>query len=358
MTSWQVCSESLHPENPIKAFDTLADSGSPFFAYRLPENDSVTLGIGTLLDVEEYDGKAPGFVAAPFSSERSAKIIKPCVSFQTPWITPTCLPTITVNDKILPSADYVNAINNLTERLKTRGGKTVIARTIDAHSNITSLASVFHALCSRYPGSYVYCWSLDSERFWIGAIPELLLRTSGEKIESMALAGTMEVNSDESWDGKNLEEQQLVTDFISETFIKARMTPEIDGPFDKYAGPVKHLCSRIRSIRPDKDFDVLKFAAQLSPTPAVCGLPREEALADIASIETVDREYYGGYSGPITNRRQCELYVTLRCMAVEKSKGLIRLYVGGGITHLSRPEDEWHETCLKATTLLSIFPDK
>lgn len=358
MTSWQVCSEALHPENPIKAFDTLADSGSPFFAYRLPENDSISLGVGTLLNVEEYDGKTPGFVVAPFSSERSPKVIKPRITFRTPWIRPTKLPEITVNDSILPLQNYVCSINKLTERLKTRGGKTVIARTIDAHSDITSLASVFHALCSRYPASYVYCWSLDSKRFWIGAIPELLLRTSGEKIESMALAGTMEVNSDESWDDKNLEEQQLVTDFISETFIKARMKPEIDGPFDKYAGPVKHLCSRIRSKRPDKNFDVLKFAAQLSPTPAVCGLPREEALADIASIETADREYYGGYSGPITNRRQCELYVTLRCMAVEKSKGLIRLYVGGGITHLSRPEDEWRETCLKATTLLSIFPDK
>lgn len=359
MTSQQVCSETFHPENPVKAFDSLAASGRPFFAYRLPDNDSITLGVGSLTAIDSYTGDRPAFAVAPFSPDRQAFVIEPSVTFHTPWIKPsTPLPPICVNDTPRPTNEYVAAIRTLTERLERRGGKTVIARTIDARADIDSLAVLFHTLCCRYPGSYVYCWSLDSNKFWIGAIPELLLRTVGENVESMALAGTMEADSDTPWSCKNLEEQQLVTEFIAATFVGADMTPRIAGPFDKPAGPVKHLCTKISATRPDSGFDALHFAAKLSPTPAVSGFPREDALRDIASIETIDREYYGGYSGPVTNRSHCEFYVTLRCMAIDTANEKITLYAGGGITHLSRPEDEWRETCLKASTLLSLFPSQ
>lgn len=355
MTSLQSCSDSFHPENPIKAFDTLAGSHTPFFAYRLPGQESINLGKGTLIDISDYDGSKPVFVIAPFDPNRQAKAIVPEVSFQTPCISPSQMPHIKVKGTPKPTSRYVNAIAELTRKLSSRGGKTVIARAVEADGEVESLGAMFHALCQSYPLAYVYCWHLGHGRFWLGAVPELLLKSYGSSVVSMALAGTMEATSDQPWNRKNLEEQKLVTDFIANIFSQNGMTPTTDGPYDKPAGPVKHLCTLINAKKPSDDFDILKFAYHLSPTPAVSGFPREEALKDIVAIENIDREYYGGYSGPVTNRKQGMLFVTLRCMTIDTLTGHIRLYAGGGITPLSDPVEEWRETCLKASTLLSIF---
>ena len=51
----------------------------------------------------------------------------------------------------------------------------------------------------------------------------------------------------------------------------------------------------------------------------------------ISEIEKQERRYYAGYLGPI------------------------QLYVGGGITPASDPENEWEETCTKADTLLNLI---
>lgn len=355
MTSSHACFDSLHPENPVKAFDSLSQTGNPFFAYRLPGDDSVSLGSGTIITVDDYDGTTSGFAIAPFDPSETAKIILPRIVFQTPQIHPSQIPHISVECPTSPSESYIEAIENLTRILRRRGGKTVIARTIDADAEIESIAVMFHALCCSYPDSYVYCWTTDGNRFWIGAVPEVLLHVAGNRLESMALAGTMEATSDAPWDVKNIEEQQLVTDFIASAFADFGLSPAVQSPQDKFAGPVKHLCTYISAATPSKDFDILDFARRLSPTPAVSGFPRGEALKEIRMIETEPREYYGGYSGPITNRRQGFFFVTLRCMAIDKAARKIRLYAGGGITALSNPEQEWKETCLKASTLLAIF---
>ena len=43
-----------------------------------------------------------------------------------------------------------------------------------------------------------------------------------------------------------------------------------------------------------------------------------------------------------------QLYVNLRCMKVLDDR--LVLYIGGGITHDSVPEEEWEETEIKADT--------
>ena len=51
--------------------------------------------------------------------------------------------------------------------------------------------------------------------------------------------------------------------------------------------------------------------------------------------------------------RFTELFVNLRCMQLVKDQALI--YVGGGITAGSDPENEWDETVLKSKTMSSIL---
>lgn len=355
MNSKQRNSErSLHPENPIEIFDHLASSGKPFFAYRLPGEKHLSLGIGRLTDESNYNFEE-AFAIAPFDSTQKIRLIIPETSFQTPQSSQNwSIDAIQWSDPKSPPKSYVEGINKAVETLKERGGKIVISRVLEAKGRLNSPASIFHKLCFTYPDSYIYCWSLEDNDLWIGASPELLLKSSGQKLESMALAGTLDTNNHTDWDEKNLEEQHIVTDFIVSEFKNNALVPEIKGPVERKAGPVKHLCTNIfSSILPS--FDILGFARQLSPTPAVSGYPRNEALTDIKSFETTSRKYYGGFSGPIFARSKMSFYVTLRCMHIKESDKLIDFYAGGGITARSNAQVEWQETRMKLSTLLSIF---
>jgi isochorismate synthase len=79
----------------------------------------------------------------------------------------------------------------------------------------------------------------------------------------------------------------------------------------------------------------------------------ENALEFIQKKEKHDREYYAGYLGPVGFTDMLNLYVNLRCLKVYSN--CVALYIGGGITLDSVPEEEWQETEIKAETLLSVI---
>jgi isochorismate synthase len=91
----------------------------------------------------------------------------------------------------------------------------------------------------------------------------------------------------------------------------------------------------------------------LHPTPAVCGLPKAAAKDFILQNENYDRCYYTGFLGEINTNLKTELFVNLRC--VEIIDTFAAIYVGGGITLDSNPEDEWLETSNKTNTIKSVL---
>lgn len=357
----------IHPENPLQAFDSLLsradESGSVFFAYRLPNLQEIVVATGCIIKHSDLSAGDDAFIIAPFSPEKGYDIIRPQVCISTPVSKANQLPKLKTDDSITPTKEYTDSIEQLINGLKSRGGKTVFSRIIDASTNSElSIAHLFHSLCSRYPQSYVYCWKKPNENLWIGAVPELLLESRGSKLNTMSLAGTQPIDSTTRWDLKNLEEQRIVTEYLKKLFSSRGMNPSTEGPNDKPAGPVKHLCTSVSAFKPSQQFDILSFARILAPTPAVCGMPVNDALADIMRLEQHDRKYYGGYSGPIKGDNACNLFVTLRCMEINgnvsnssETSTHVRLYVGGGITAQSQANTEWTETRLKASTLTDLF---
>ena len=95
----------------------------------------------------------------------------------------------------------------------------------------------------------------------------------------------------------------------------------------------------------------------LHPTPAVCGLPKEAAKQFILENENYNRSYYTGFLGELNmglqNKNDSHLFVNLRCMEIEKNEAYI--YVGGGITKESNPEEEWEETVAKSNIMLKVL---
>ena len=103
------------------------------------------------------------------------------------------------------------------------------------------------------------------------------------------------------------------------------------GPYPAYAGALSHLKTDFHfSLKDNKNLgDLLKV---LHPTPAVCGLPKEEAYRFILENEGYDRKYYSGFIGWLDPEGRTDLYVNLRCMHIEDEQ--LTLYAGGGLLAL------------------------
>jgi isochorismate synthase len=221
--------------------------------------------------------------------------------------------------------------------------------------------STFDQLCQRYPHAFVSLVAIPRVGTWIGASPETLLRVGKTGLKTVALAGTQarpqSNNLDEvTWGSKEIEEQALVSDYIRDFFLRAGVSEVIEkGPRTVTAGTVIHLKTTFEiHLESDARFALAnRILNELHPTSAVCGMPKDKALAFIREHEGYDRRFYSGFLGPVHIDGRSDLFVNLRCMELDER--IAWLYVGGGVTADSDPEAEWQETMLKAQTLLSVL---
>lgn len=229
--------------------------------------------------------------------------------------------------------------------------KVVYSRIVVAPRDFESIAGHFSALCERYPHAFVYCYNTPLTGLWMGASPELLCEHHDGTVRTMALAGTKRIGDTSPWDTKNIEEQAFVARFIASQFADLGIEVTQSQTDTMEAGPVKHLCTRFVSTGRVSLSPAMRLPEILSPTPALCGTPRSYAMQMIHTYERHSRGCYGGFSGPMTAHGDYVFWVNLRCMKIAADH--VELYVGGGLTHLSDPADEWEETAAKALTLIN-----
>jgi isochorismate synthase len=256
------------------------------------------------------------------------------------------IPVFTPREYYLQAHQLLNGINLM------QLGKAVFSRVKQVAFDTSRCIDLFHQLCEDYPKACVYLISSEIFGTWIGASPELLLESHRNHLFTMSLAGT-KVTSDQAfeWGEKEKIEQDLVTQFIEKQLIHSEVSNiEITEPYEVQAGPVSHLRSDISADLNGKN--AWEIAMNLHPTPAVSGLPRDEAMRLISNVEYHKRELYAGIFG-YTSPDKTKVYVNLRCAQFQENKAY--LYLGGGFTPQSIPENEWMETENKSKTLLNVM---
>lgn len=228
--------------------------------------------------------------------------------------------------------------------------KCVISRAICIDGSL-DVKATFKMLCKAYPHAYVFCYYTPITGLWMGASPELLLTCEGNTYRTVALAGTMEAESKEEWDEKNISEQRVVRDYIVQTFRTNGLETTRGETKTVFAGPVKHLRTEIIGKSRTMEQDGFQIALDLSPTPALSGYPKARAIEKISQLEKHDRSYYGGFVGMAKTERDCSFYVNLRSMRIFNDRYV--LYCGGGIMKDSKAGIEWEETENKSLTLIN-----
>ena len=132
-----------------------------------------------------------------------------------------------------------------------------------------------------------------------------------------------------------------MTDFITDLLRGHGYEVLTEGPFTRRAGRVEHICTAISALIHSKaPASPAELISELSPTPALSGYPRHEAII-----------CYGGAVGYLSPDH-VSAYVNLRSGRLLSHKSRIALYAGGGITRDSIPAAEWDETSRKLTNIL------
>jgi isochorismate synthase len=359
-----------------EALKICLDKRLTFAAYRHPGREEVTLviqkdnNICELSDLSELTEKK-GFLIAPFFSNQgdSTFLIRPDMLIrnsasmsQIDEIKSVTASYVNGIEYIAPAQtskeDFIQQVEKTIEAIKTREyEKVVISRVKIVEGDYKSrLADIFKLLSEQYINAFVYLFRVK-DQCWIGASPEPLICTRENELITVSLAGTRPYNESNleiaRWNRKELIEQEYVTRYIEKILDDYNIKGyQMKGPYAKRAGQLLHL--RTDFIFPVNllQQNLYSFIGALHPTSAVCGMPMVKARQFIASVENHNREYYTGFIGPVGIDDKLQLFVTLRCMKVFEHQ--LALFVGGGITSDSVPEEEWEETEIKADTLLSV----
>ncbi|MFA8434621.1 MAG: isochorismate synthase [Marinifilaceae bacterium] len=371
---------NLEPDRSQNLFwglTTCIQNNIPFYIYRFPESHEIVFGIQKRSEVTQLENlnelpENSGFLMAPFDVDsnhptyflRSDFEIRKgkFTADQVKWLENCHFKLDEVAHGPVESSrnDYFVQINRLLEELKGGAIRKAILSRIDTQEefSLQDAPEIFLAMAEKYSHAFLFMVHIPGKVSWLGASPETLLQKRNGQLFTMALAGTQAINghtvSDAVWGRKDIEEQAFVSEYIEERFQKFGLEQiHRNGPFTSRAGNLFHLKTDYL-INDKLSCDKLSgFIRSLHPTPAVCGLPRKDAFRMIQQLELHDREYYAGFLGPIDRNGDFSLFVNLRSMKLMRDK--IALYVGGGITCDSIPEEEWKETCLKAETLMQVI---
>ena len=258
---------------------------------------------------------------------------------------------------------YLAAVTAARDAVRSgRLVKAVIARDIvvEASSPID-----LHALLRRLQVSFgsSYRYSIDS---FVGASPELLVARDRDVVTSHPLAGTTPRTGDPAADArlasalraseKNQIEHRVVIDMVHNTllpwcsYLDWQPEPEVVA-----VANVQHLGTRIEGRLSQPVPHVLDLVRALSPTPALGGFPRGEALSLISEYEGLDRGRYGGAVGWCDRSGNGAWAVAIRCAELSTDRRLARLFAGGGIVAESDPLAELAETQAKFQAMLAAI---
>ncbi|MEO9005156.1 MAG: chorismate-binding protein [Ginsengibacter sp.] len=342
----------------------LLQKGISFCLYRYPGADQYNVAIqkGLLPPTEEAD-----FVIAPFisSNEYGTELLQkvpPQVFTNNQFYNEIgeredrpigwgVLPAETTKEVYLSRIhQYLNYIRD------EKALKAILSRVkiIDKPADFDPF-SFYKKLSSAYPETFASLFYIPGKGIWAGASPELFLKKERDILYTMALAATLPLNRKGiyKWRRKETREHDMVRRHIEHVFEKNDCKLiRSKGPYTFETGKVAHLKTDY-AFELSGHHDLEQVISDLYPTPAIGGLPVQKALECINLYEGYSRNYYSGYLGETNGHDLVRLFINLRSMQI--GEDAIAIFVGGGISDESDPQEEWEETIQKSFTLLEII---
>lgn len=329
----------------------------PFVCYAKPNAQKVVGLFQRTTEHTGFDAYASGFCMVSFDGKskymlRDSQCDLYVAAFSiAAYAWPVTSPSFSSDEKVHFEQLVAKALQAIQQN---RFQKVVLSRKECVAAPHLDVFAVFQRLLQFYPTAFRYLWYHPETGIWIGATPEQLVKKEGQTLSTVALAGTQlgPNHADLVWGEKEVQEQQLVTDYIAAQLQPLTESLTVSAPYTVEAGTLVHLKTDVQGVLKG---DWTAVVDALHPTPAVCGFPKQEALRFIQDHEGYDRTMYAGYLGEWNKNfssyqeGDSDLYVNLRCMQWEKE--VVSIYVGCGINEGSTPAKEFMETVNKSMTV-------
>lgn len=247
--------------------------------------------------------------------------------------------------------------------------KIVLAREVHVHAPTDyDPTAIFGVLREAFPSCFNFCVGRGDATL-IAASPELLVRREGQRVSTLALAGSTRRSADPAVDAHLGEQLMRDSSYREEHAIVAR---RIERTLNSYAiwvaaapeptlvriANIQHLATPIRA-QLAAPVEAIELAGLLHPTPAVGAEPGRggadlaSALELIPALEGLDRGWYTGPVGWTDAAGDGEFCVALRCALLRGN--VARCYAGNGIVRHSKPSAELAETEVKLAALLPLL---
>lgn len=349
-------------------------------SFSVPEHfvfipDSSLSGDGTLYVLERSDAFAKNsFVLLPYQNPQVKKItpaffrIKSRTTlkatdfnFNTPIYEALALKATTSGE------EYIQKLIQLKDEIQ-RGNIYEINYCIEftaENCNINPF-TIFFKLHQLAKAPYATLFKMGDD-FIISASPELFLKKEGHHLSTKPIKGTTRR-------GKNHEEDENLKNELQSN-IKERtenvMAVDVarnDLSIFATKGSVQvnklynietfetvhQMVSTVScDIKENTSFDDILNAT--FPMASMTGAPKLRAMQLIDTFEDFERKNYSGAMGIIDENEDYTLSVIIRSIFYNQKTKKISVSVGGAITYLSEPEEEYEECLLKAKALLQVL---
>ena len=226
--------------------------------------------------------------------------------------------------------------------------------------------TLYKTLRQLNPSPYMYHLKQDKKTI-IGASPEMLVRITGDKVETFPIAGTRKITNNEEknkqlseeliHDEKELAEHTMLVDLgrndIGKVCKYGTVHPEALMQIKRFSH-VQHIVSHVvGDLSPENDmFDAFQA---VFPAGTVSGAPKVRAMEIIDELETEFRGPYAGAVGYFSYNGCCDFAIAIRSIFIDGNKGFVQS--GAGIVSDSIADNEFKETEHKAGAMLQALKE-
>lgn len=307
----------------------------------------------TWLTVSEQD-------AAPGAVERELANVRETLSGATtrPMAEP---PGVVATKSTTPRSEWTGQVRSAVSRIE-RGElrKVTLAQALAVElAEEVSVPDALARLGESYPDCFRFCFEPTPDAAFFGATPERLATLRGRTVETDALAGTVGRGETGAEDAeleatirdseKMAHEHELVVETIRDQLAPLSGTVRVEDRRVRKLATIQHLWTPIEADL-QADDHVLSIVEALHPTPAVGGLPPENALQTIHETETFDRGWYAAPVGWFDADGDGTFAVGIRSAVTGEQSAT--LFAGNGIVADSDPDEEYEEVQLKYRPIL------
>jgi len=260
--------------------------------------------------------------------------------------------------------DFLAAVEKIKEHILAGDAYQIVLSQKFKRQTSAEPINIYRALRTTNPSPYMFYVKLGAETL-IGASPEMLVRSSGKKLEYRPIAGTRKrgATETEDWilaedlrsDMKEISEHVMLVDLGRNDLGRVSEFGSVEVAelmkIEKYSH-VQHLVTSLKSRLRD-GFDRFDALASCFPAGTVSGAPKVRAMQIIDELEPSKRGVYAGAIGYIDYAENLDTCIAIRTIRLKDGEASIQ--AGAGVVADSVAEKEYEETINKARALVKAI---